>query len=957
MNARRVILTLVGFAAVLGALVTPAAGDTLADRFSAAIAPTAVQPVSSVSYSVQLTNRQQSDTTANNAHVAVPDGFVVDPLSVAATTTAAGACSAATWVASLNLVTSAIDAVAPDAASELCPGARLTVTFGAVAPLGEGTYTWTSTLFHDSDPFGLQGAQPTVTVDGTPPAPPTLTAKPSDPSNNPAPSFAFSDDDGTATFLCQLDGGAAAACTSPQTYSGLAEGSHTFAVQAIDPAGNASGVTSYTWTIDLTPPPAPTITSGPPAATASTSATFAFTDGDAGAAFRCQLDGASFSDCTSPVSYNGLAEGAHTFGVEAVDPAGNVSSVATYNWTIDLTAPPAPTITSAPPAVAASTTASFSFTDADATATFRCRLDDGSFAACTSPQTYSGLAEGAHTFRVRAVDPVGNQSDVTSYSWTIDVTPPPAPTITSAPPSASASTTASFSFTDGDGSATFLCRLDGANFTACTSPINYGGLAEGAHTFRVKAVDPAGNESSVTSYSWTVDLTPPPLPTITSAPPAVTDATSATFAFTDGDGSATFRCQLDSESFAPCTSPITYDQLSEGQHTFRVKAVDPAGNESAVASFTWTIDLTNPVVTIDPASEPPDPTNQRGASFVFTSNKAGSTFQCRLDGSEFSSCSSPAAYTGLADGRHSFGVRAIDSLGHVGLASTYDWTIDTVPPVTTITSAPPAVSGSSSATFGFTGSEAGSAFACSLDGGSFGACVSPRVYTGLVEGTHVFRVRATDLAGNQGTPASYSWQVATFVPPDVTPPGPVSDLRRIVGYGRLKLAWSLPTDPDFAYVQVLRSRSSKAPPEKVVYQGSGTSYADTRFQNGTYYHYEIQAYDTSGNASSLVQAIVRPSMLLRSPRDGAVVKAPPLLLWAGVPRATYYNVQVFRGGQKVLSAWPSRPKQKLHRTWVYKGRRFHLRKGAYRWWVWPAFGPRSKGAYGQLLGTGTFTVR
>jgi hypothetical protein len=143
----------------------------------------------------------------------------------------------------------------------------------------------------------------------------------------------------------------------------------------------------------------------------------------------------------------------------------------------------------------------------------------------------------------------------------------------------------------------------------------------------------------------------------------------------------------------------------------------------------------------------------------------------------------------------------------------------------------------------------------------------------------------------------------------------------------------------------------------VVYDGRGTGYTDKRFQNGTYYRYVIVAYDRSGNGSHGVRVVVPPAVLLNSPRDGGVVKGPPLLLWSGVPRASYYNVQVYRGRTKVLSAWPSTPKLRMHSKWVYNGRTFKLRKGGYRWWVWPAFGPRSKAAYGQLLGTGTFVVR
>ncbi len=54
---------------------------------------------------------------------------------------------------------------------------------------------------------------------------------------------------------------------------------------------------------------------------------------------------------------------------------------------------------------------------------------------------------------------------------------------------------------------------------------------------------------------------------------------------------------------------------------------------------------------------------------------------------------------------------------------------------------------------------------------------------------------------------------------------------------------------------------------------------------------------------------------LFSPAAGEVVSAAPLLAWPRAPKATYYNVQLFRGGHQILSAWPSRLRLQLHDAW------------------------------------------
>jgi CSLREA domain-containing protein len=79
---------------------------------------------------------------------------------------------------------------------------------------------------------------------------------------------------------------------------------------------------------------------------------------------------------------------------------------------------------------------------------------------------------------------------------------------------------------------------------------------------------------------------------------------------------------------------------------------------------------------------------------------------------------------------------------------------DRTPPQTTITKGPPRRTHKRAAKFKFTSSEAGSTFQCKLDRRPFKPCRSPKKYKGLKPGKHVFKVRATDAAGNTDpTPA------------------------------------------------------------------------------------------------------------------------------------------------------------------------------------------------------------
>ncbi|MCC6791904.1 MAG: M6 family metalloprotease domain-containing protein [Thermomicrobiales bacterium] len=95
-------------------------------------------------------------------------------------------------------------------------------------------------------------------------------------------------------------------------------------------------------------------------------------------------------------------------------------------------------------------------------------------------------------------------------SSTVPDTDPPETTITAGPSGTTDDPSPSFSFSSDEANSSFQCRLDGAAFTACSSPHAYSSLADGPHTFEVRATDQAANtDPTPASRSFTVDTTVP----------------------------------------------------------------------------------------------------------------------------------------------------------------------------------------------------------------------------------------------------------------------------------------------------------------------------------------------------------------------------------------------------------------------------------------------------------------
>ncbi len=235
-------------------------------------------------------------------------------------------------------------------------------------------------------------------------------------------------------------------------------------------------------------------------------------------------------------------------------------------------------------------------------------------------------------------------------------------TFSKTPSSVSASSQSLFEFAAPAAGISFECSLNGATYGRCASPVTLANLPDGAYTYFVRAKNGVGKTFELT-YSWTVDHAAPTVLIGTSI--SFTNLRNLSVGFTGADQGSTvisFECRVDSLAFAPCTSPYAVSNLAAGSHTVQIRGKDAAGNQSAAATLSWTIDLTVPQLNVTAA--PPGGDDYRceygvsPAVFAFTTADAGgSGFKnttCKLDNGAEEVCTSGKTYS----------ISTIDNIGH-----------------------------------------------------------------------------------------------------------------------------------------------------------------------------------------------------------------------------------------------------------------------------------------------------
>ncbi|MEZ4367689.1 MAG: kelch repeat-containing protein [Kofleriaceae bacterium] len=418
-----------------------------------------------------------------------------------------------------------------------------------------------------------------------------------------------------------------------------------------------------------------TIDDGPPAATSSTTASFAFT-ATAPATFICQVDDRAPEPCTSPYATTVDVDGDHVFLVTATRDADGVveRNPPAHAWRLDRD-PPETSYVAGPPGLTASTTITFSFGSDEPGVTYLCALDGAPAVPCDSPYVLTGLADGEHVLVITAVDAAGNPDPTPLVvTWTVDSRVPDT-VIDAGPPAlvGPAPVELVFSTPTADLGDTLECALDGAAYAACTSPLTLTNLATGEHVLLVRAVTAAGAvDPTPAIHAWTVDATVPDT-VIDAAPTGTVGPAGLTpIAFSSPTG-VSFECSLvpdgDAPSFAACTSPYAIGALGTGAYRFAVRATNQVGTvDPTPAEQAFAVDATPPVVTI--TSPPTDPTPWRTEDAVgFTVDDATAVVECRVDARPFTACAATFATPRLTGGVHTVDIRATDPYGNVGTGS------------------------------------------------------------------------------------------------------------------------------------------------------------------------------------------------------------------------------------------------------------------------------------------------
>ncbi|WP_232439464.1 Ig-like domain-containing protein, partial [Burkholderia ubonensis] len=449
-------------------------------------------------------------------------------------------------------------------------------------------------------------------------------------------------------------------------------------------------------------------------------------------------------------------EGLNDIQVRQTDIAGNTSDSTSFSFTLDTSA--------AAPGVALTTDSGSSASDhitnvgtlnlsgVETGATVEYSTDGGH----TWSTSFSAV-EGVNDVQVRQTDIAGNTSAATSFSFTLD-TSAAAPGVALTTDSGSSASdhitnVGTLNLSGVENGATVQYSVDnGAHWSTSFSAV------EGVNDVQVRQTDIAGNTSSATSFSFTLDTS--------AAAPGVELAVDS------GSSASDHITNVGTLNLSGVETGATVEYSIDGGHTWsasfsateglndvQVRQTDIAGNTSSATSFSFMLDTSaaapGVALATDSGSSAVDHITNVG-TLNLSGVETGATVEYSIDGGHTWSTSFSAT-----EGVNDVQVRQTDVAGNTSSATSFSFMLDTsaaAPGVALATD-----SGSSAVdhitnvgTLNLSGVETGATVEYSIDGGhtwsaSFNA----------TEGLNDVQVRQTDIAGNTSDPTSFSFTLDT----------------------------------------------------------------------------------------------------------------------------------------------------------------------------------------------------
>ena len=460
----------------------------------------------------------------------------------------------------------------------------------------------------------------------------------------------------------------------------------------------------------------------------------------------------------------------------------------------------------------------------------------------------------------------------------------------------------------------------GSGLAGCGSA-SYGGPDAASATVAVSCTDNAGNSSSAQSPPFQYDSTPPAVTGggATRAPDAngwFNHAVVVNFTGTDN-----------LSGIAGCPA-VTYAGPDGAGAAVPSSCRDVAGNVSN-GSIAIRYDGTAPSVGAA-LERPPDANGWYGRPVGV--NFTGSDVTSGVGSCTSTTFSGPEG-VGAASGS------CVDGAGNTGSGSVEVRYDASAPEVTALTPERAADAG------GFFNHPVGLRFEGRDTGSGVDSCTA-LTYAGPDSDAASVAGTCVDKAGHASAPKTFKIKY------DTTPPS-LSGVVAQVGSKFALLKWK--ASNDVAMIDVTRTPGRAGEASTVVFHGKADFFKDVGIDNGTKYEYVVVAADPAANTVKQT-AVATPLPALYAPATGARVRTPVQLEWLPDARATYYNVQIWCGKRKILTAWPTKPRLLLRRRGVVSGHRYLLPKRACRWYVWPGYGKKIDRRYGRLLGSSAFAV-